>query len=75
MINKVEKKCAHYGKYGGCSLQHLDSNSYLKYKYDIFKQAITQGGFPNFMLNYPMIIIGPFSRRRAQIKAINLITV
>ncbi|MEY4879262.1 MAG: hypothetical protein RJB62_731, partial [Pseudomonadota bacterium] len=36
--------CAHFGKCGGCALQHVDTQAYLAWKRDLIVTALAQRG-------------------------------
>lgn len=59
--------CPHYDECGGCSLQHLDEQTYYSFKQNILQKAITSLGVDTAVAQ-PIIPVGRYSRRRAEIK-------
>ncbi len=60
---RVPARCSHYGECGGCSLQHLPSDRYLKLKRDLIATALSFQG-----IDAPVeevVQITPATRRRA----------
>jgi tRNA (uracil-5-)-methyltransferase len=41
-IERVVPVCAHFGRAGGCSLQHLNYNFQVKFKHDKLKEALAE---------------------------------
>ncbi len=60
--------CAHFGKCGGCALQHVDTQAYLTWKRDLIVTALAQRGFETIEFD-PMRAVAPHTRRRAVLKA------
>lgn len=58
--------CRHFGKCGGCLLQHLSEDAYQKFKIQNLKSVLEQHGLP---IDAPgeTIFIGPHQRRRIDI--------
>lgn len=60
---RVEPPCPHYGKCGGCALQHVEDGLYRTWKRDLLVTALKRQG-----LDVPvaeLVAIPPGSRRRA----------
>jgi 23S rRNA (uracil1939-C5)-methyltransferase len=68
--DRVEPPCAHYGRCGGCSLQHLSSHSQLAIKEDMLRETLRRVGKVE-----PLAWLPPLSgqslgyRRRARLGA------
>ncbi|BAE49132.1 class I SAM-dependent RNA methyltransferase [Paramagnetospirillum magneticum] len=56
--------CAHYGRCGGCSLQHLDDALYAEWKRDLLVTQLARQGLAEAIVE-PLVRIPPASRRRA----------
>jgi 23S rRNA (uracil1939-C5)-methyltransferase len=63
---RVTPTCKHYYQCGGCNLQHLSDKLYHDFKQQLLIEALGDAGFA--MSNPPVVIIGPYSRRRTQLK-------
>lgn len=61
---RVEPPCPHYGRCGGCSLQHLDDDLYGTWKRDLLSTQLSRHGLGDLALA-ETIRIAPGSRRRA----------
>lgn len=59
--------CRHFGTCGGCSLQHLNSTTYTRFKQNILAHIITELGVAPSVIT-PMVEVGEKSRRRAEFK-------
>ena len=55
--------CPHYGVCGGCSLQHLDEQTYAAFKQNQVTAPLTVKGFDAAIVEAP-VFIGPHQRRR-----------
>ena len=42
--DRVGQRCAHYGECGGCSLQHIDDETYHHFKRDTVLSALEKAG-------------------------------
>lgn len=62
--DRVEPPCPHYGRCGGCSLQHLDDGLYAGWKHGLLTTALARSGLAEVAV-LPMIRVPPASRRRA----------
>ena len=65
--DRVVPFCDYFGQCGGCLLQHVDQNAYLKWKTGLLVEAFSREGLeitPEPMRGYPMA-----SRRRAVLTA------
>ena len=56
--------CAHFGRCGGCSLQHLDDDSYTVWKRDLLVSQLARHGLGEIPV-LPLVRVPPASRRRA----------
>lgn len=64
---RLEPLCPHFGRCGGCTLQHMRDDLYLTWKANLLRDALRSHGIdaePSRMLSVP-----PFSRRRAVLAA------
>ncbi|MGE4280421.1 MAG: class I SAM-dependent RNA methyltransferase [Magnetospirillum sp.] len=61
---RVEPPCPHYGRCGGCSLQHLDDDLYDAWKRDLLSTQLSRHGLGDIPVG-EMVRIPPGSRRRA----------
>ncbi len=62
---RVDPPCRHFGRCGGCALQHLQGNSIGGLKSGILEQALGRHGIRNFELA-PAVTVPPGRRRRAE---------
>ena len=61
---RVAPPCPHYGRCGGCSLQHLDDASYAGWKRDLLITQLARQGLGELAV-LPLVRVPPASRRRA----------
>ncbi len=61
--------CRHFGDCGGCSVQHLDDETYAAWKAALVPGALARRGLGAAPLR-PMIRIAPGTRRRADLTAL-----
>ncbi|CUW38325.1 putative RNA (uracil-5)-methyltransferase [Magnetospirillum sp. XM-1] len=61
---RVAPPCAHYGRCGGCSLQHLDDALYAEWKRELLITQLARQGLADAPVQ-PLMRIPPASRRRA----------
>lgn len=66
---RAEPACRHFGRCGGCQLQHLSGNLYRTWVRDRASFALRQQGFDDVPVEEPFIT-PPASRRRAALKAL-----
>ena len=60
--------CIHFGRCGGCSLQHVSRAAYLAWKRDLVVTALNQRGFADVPVE-EIHAVAPATRRRANFKA------
>ena len=60
--------CAHFGRCGGCALQHVAQPAYLAWKRDLVVTALKQRGFADVPVE-EIHAVAPGTRRRASFKA------
>ena len=62
-------KCSHFGKCGGCTLQHVDPAYYSRWKQDQIRTALSHRGFDDVTVLSPAIS-PEGTRRRARLNVI-----
>ena len=60
--------CVHFGRCGGCALQHVAQPAYLAWKRDLVVTALKQRGFADVPVD-DIYAVAPGTRRRANFKA------
>ncbi len=65
---RAEPRCRHFGRCGGCALQHVSLQPYLAWKRDLVLSALAQRGFNDVQVE-PIRAVPPGTRRRAMFKA------
>jgi 23S rRNA (uracil1939-C5)-methyltransferase len=65
---RISPPCAHFGRCGGCALQHVAGAAYLRFKRDLIITALTQRGFTDPPVD-DIRAVPPGTRRRANFKA------
>jgi len=65
---RVTPPCAHFGRCGGCALQHVVRDAYLAWKRDLVITALKQRGFEDVPVD-EIRTVAPGTRRRANFKA------
>jgi 23S rRNA (uracil1939-C5)-methyltransferase len=63
---RVSPICPHFGRCGGCALQHLDATAYRRAKETLIATALAQHGVPLPSSTPPLLQIGSHTRRRAR---------
>lgn len=66
--DRSEPPCAHFGRCGGCALQHVAQPAYLAWKHDLVVTALKQRGFAHVPVE-DIHAVKPGTRRRASFKA------
>lgn len=66
--DRIEPKCKYFGACGGCLLQHIKDEAYLKFKTNIIKSLLDKSNIATKIND--LIIIPPGLRRRANLKGI-----
>lgn len=61
---RAEPPCPHFGRCGGCSLQHLAAEAYAAWKVDRLGEALRRAGLHDFHCA-PLVTVPPGTRRRA----------
>jgi 23S rRNA (uracil1939-C5)-methyltransferase len=62
---RTQPPCAHFGRCGGCSLQHLADDAYAGWKRERLIRALGRAGFPD-VIPAPLVRSPPGTRRRAR---------
>jgi 23S rRNA (uracil1939-C5)-methyltransferase len=65
---RIAHACIHFGRCGGCALQHVAQDAYLAWKRDLVVTALSQRGFTDVPVD-PIHAVAPRTRRRANFKA------
>lgn len=65
---RADPPCPHFGRCGGCSLQHLQHKAYLGWKLDRLSVALARAGFGDYEFQ-PVVRVTPGERRRATFSA------
>lgn len=60
--------CRHFGRCGGCSLQHLTDDAYVRWKRERLEEALKRAGIDRYRLE-PLARTPPAARRRATFAA------
>ena len=66
--DRTAPPCVHFGRCGGCSLQHVSRPAYLEWKRDLVVTALKQRGFADVPVD-EIHAVAPATRRRANFKA------
>jgi len=66
--SRTAAPCVHFGRCGGCALQHVSRDAYLAFKRDLVVTALKQRGFGDVRVE-PIHAVAPGTRRRASFKA------
>ncbi len=64
---RVEPVCIHFGRCGGCALQHFNAESYSAWKCGLIRSALSMRGIEADL--EPLVSVGLGSRRRAVLTA------
>src|SRR5262245_6251014 len=65
---RVVPPCGHFGRCGGCALQHVATDAYLAWKRDLVVTALKQRGFADASVD-EIRAVATGTRRRANFKA------
>jgi 23S rRNA (uracil1939-C5)-methyltransferase len=63
--DRVEPPCPHFGRCGGCQLQHIGEAAYTAWKLDRLTEALTRSGLDGVSIA-PLLRMPPGRRRRAE---------
>lgn len=66
---RAEPPCRHFGDCGGCRLQHLNDDAYVRWKHERLTIALTRAGIHDYTMD-PLARTPPRARRRAVFSAI-----
>ena len=66
--SRVDATCRHFGRCGGCAVQHYALDDYHAWKRGLVSEAMAQRGFSEIPLA-PILGVRPGTRRRAMMKA------
>lgn len=66
--DRAAPPCEHFGRCGGCALQHLDDEPYADFKRARIKDVLAKRGFGDVAVLDP-VLIGPGTRRRVTFTA------
>ncbi len=66
---RIEPSCRHFGRCGGCALQHLESAAYAGWKRELIVDALARRGFPDANVA-EALVVPPGDRRRAVFSAV-----
>lgn len=67
--HRVEPPCPHFGMCGGCTMQHVNFDTYAAWKRDIVVSAFAQAGLDVSI--DPLVTCAPHERRRVTLTASN----
>lgn len=62
--HRITPECKYFGRCGGCTLQHMDTETYNNFKHNLIKSAL-----PDEVIVKPIITINKGNRRRINLKA------
>ncbi len=65
--NRIEPICPHFGVCGGCQTQHISNSSYMEWKFNLLREALTRSGIE--LMPEPIVQFDTASRRRVVFNA------
>ncbi|TWB38049.1 class I SAM-dependent RNA methyltransferase [Nitrospirillum pindoramense] len=65
---RAEPACRHFGTCGGCTLQHMDPDTYGAWKVEQLRHALSRAGITDLPMA-PLVRTPPHARRRAVLAA------
>lgn len=69
--DRVDPPCPHFGRCGGCRMQHIAATAYVGWKDDLWRTALTRAGIKVATIAqtevYPLSQVDQQSRRRARL--------
>lgn len=71
--DRAQPVCQHYGRCGGCQIQHIKPTAYQTWISDRVTETLARQGVEGFALQSPLVV-KPGSRRRIALKAIKTIS-
>lgn len=66
---RIAPICRHFGRCGGCSLQHVSQDYYMRWKQEQIRTALSHRGFEDIII-LPLEMSSAGSRRRTRLAAI-----
>ncbi|MFQ5534926.1 MAG: class I SAM-dependent RNA methyltransferase [Sphingomonadales bacterium] len=65
--DRTAPSCRHFGRCGGCVLQHIKHDAYTTWKRDLVRTALSHRGLDKVIVESP-IVVSPGSRRRTTLR-------
>ncbi len=66
---RIAPACRHFGRCGGCALQHLETQAYAEWKRDLIVEALARRGLDGAAVA-EVLVVPPGDRRRAVFSAV-----